>query len=142
MKTHFLNIDLDLYGLNQEKSKILLEALGEHVCVMYNDLDNEQHLLSLELMKEGSTITETLNLWLNMFTHFPPKKDIIGMKKLTAQLILKEARKVLDIGVQAGTDQETMDFNIPNKMLFDCARHGIELKFTIYGSHAEIKAED
>ena len=127
MKTKFLNIDLDLFNLDPEDTKKVLEIWGDRVVEMYNGPTEKGHLLSLELTYNSSDLSEIIGKWILLFSDLRP---IFGSKPLSY------ATKILNVGIQAGTEHSTL-FCVSSELLNSISYYDTDLTFTIYGYQEE-----
>ncbi len=120
-----LNIDLIIAGTFERKP--LLQAIGDRVFVLHEDavVGRHQRCLLLEVAKPGLNIEATLACLVEWVQHLPRS----ARRSWDAA-----ARRIFDIGIQAGLQPHETHWTIPPKLIGALAKVGGEVVVTVYGA--------
>ena len=119
--THFLNVDLDIYS--KADLHPLVTALGKKVVVLHVGRIRQTHSAHLELAKITKTADATIRGFCSLIEALPQ-----------LERGLWNAAKVRDfnIGVQAGTQPHSTEFDLPPEALKAAHELGARIVFTVY----------
>ena len=118
MKTHFLNVDLDLeskFTLNE-----LLKAFGDHVVNLRHESEN---IACIELAKDPKSVDEAIFAFYNLVCSLSPEiKDIWDHCE----------KRSINIGIQAGISPHSESFYLSSESVSILSKIDCEVVFTVY----------
>jgi hypothetical protein len=119
-RTHFINVDLEIYG----KSGIanLIASLEKSVVV----LGTNNKFTAMELLGATSDLDKTVAKFCKLIQSLPDDSAAVWNR-------LK--KRVLNIGIQAGEEPKSANFVISKKTLALAASIGTEIEITVYAPY-------
>lgn len=126
MRTHFLNVDLDLVS-RHDLSK-LLAACSRSVIVHRDTVDRGVHTLCLALRRQPKDVGHAIRGYLALFESLPP-----SAKRLWNAC----SDRCLNVGVQAGPEPNYLELELSRVSIDRARTMHARVVFTIYGARAE-----
>jgi hypothetical protein len=121
--THFLNVDLDVFS--RRDLQPLVNRLGATVRVLFVGRDKGQFCSRLEIAKQTKTADSTIWAFCQLIEGLPKPERVLWN---TATI------RSFGIGVQAGTQPNSCDFEIRQRTVKAVSNLAAQIVLTIYAA--------